>query len=40
MTIREYLRRKGVPYEISDTVIANKGLKTNELRTKAIRNTF
>ena len=40
MTIREYLRRKGVPYEISDTVIANNSLKTNELRTKAISDTL
>ena len=38
--IREYLRRRGVPYEISDTVIANKDLKTNELRTKAISDTL
>lgn len=40
MTIREYLRRRGVPYEISDTVIANNSLKTNELRRKAINDTL
>ena len=39
-TIREYLHRRGVPYEISDTVIANNSLKTNELRRKAISDTL